>query len=82
MNIQGEDNVQHVLYGIRKPPTERAYHVKSVRNMKSASAERPRTFRERPRNNYVAKKMMGRSIGRSLTLLAADCPGLPRGLRG
>ena len=65
--VRTTDHVKSVPRSVRT--TESASHGKSVRNMESASAERPRTFRERPRNNYVAQKMVGRSIGRSLKKL-------------
>ena len=50
-------------------PMERAYHGKSVRHMERASRGASRTLRERPRNNYVVRKMMGRSKGRSFEKL-------------
>ena len=51
------------------PPTERAYHVNSVRHMERASRGASRALRERPWNNYVVRKMMGRSKGRSFEKL-------------
>ena len=50
-------------------PTERAYHVNSIRHMERAYRGASRTLRERPRNNYVVQKMMGRSKGRSFEKL-------------